>query len=141
MKKSFGVLSLIAILMVAFTSQASANDTVDCKVEFAVTHSSSFAVDTVAFEVPEVFGLLNFSVDELTASKEGASNANIVSSNSIISSKFGNSFAEVFLPNEVGLSEKTFNYNLNENTSQAGTINYSVESRYSDAPKPIGWNC
>jgi hypothetical protein len=145
MKKILGVLSLIAILTVAFTSQASANGMIDHKVEFVVTHSSTVAVDTVVVEVPKVFGVFNFIVDEPTlASKEGASNANIVSKVSTIIYKVGNSFAEVHLPFEVGLSIESSNIITSEPSNsyaKSRITNKEANSRYNGLHEPVGWNC
>lgn len=136
MKKILGVVSLIAILTVAFTSQASAKDTIDHKVEFVVTHSSTVAVDTVAVEVPKVFGVFNFVVDEPTeASKEDAV-ANIASRASVINSKLRNSHTEVHLPFEVGLTKESSNII----TSEPRITNKEVNSRYTDLHEPVGWN-
>lgn len=145
MKKILGVVSLIAILTVAFTSQASANGMIDHKVEFVVTHSSTVAVDTVAVEVPKVFGVFNFVVDEPTlASKEGASNANIVSRDSAKNSKLRNSHAEVHLPFEVGLTKESSNIIITSEPSNsyatARITNREANSRYTDLHEPVGWN-
>jgi hypothetical protein len=145
MKKILGVLSLIAILTVAFTSKASANGMIDHKVEFVVTHSSTVAVDTVAVEVPKVFGVFNFVVDETTlASKEGASNANIVSRDSAKNSKLRNSHAEVHLPFEVGLTSESSNKIITSEPSNSYAkpriTNRKVNSRYTDLHEPVGWN-
>lgn len=144
MKKILGVVSLIAILTVAFTSQASANGMIDHKVEFVVTHSSTVAIDTVAFEVPKAFGVFNFFVDETTlASKEGASNANIVSRDSAKNSKFGNSFAEAHLPFEVGLTIESSNIITFEPSNiyaEPRITNKEANSRYSGLHEPVGWN-
>lgn len=142
MKKILGVMSLIAIFTLSVTqAYAGELDSIDHQVEL-VTHLDTVAIDTVAFEVPKVFGVFNLIVDESTdASKESLVATNIVSGNSTLSFKLGNSFAEVFLPFEVGLGQKTFNYNFENNSSSNAITNYSVESRYSDAHEPVGWNC
>ncbi len=145
MKKILGFMSLIAIFTLSVAqAYAGLPDNIDHKVEFVVTHSSTVTVDTVAVEVPKVFGVFNFVVDEPTlASKEGASNANIVS-RVFDNSKFGKSFAEVHLPFEVGLTSKSSTNIVTLKTSntyaEPRITNRKVNSRYTDLHEPVGWN-
>lgn len=108
MKKIFGALSLIAILTVAFTSQASANG-IDNSVEFVVNvdyPSIDIAVATV--EVPSVFVVFNVTENSVNyiASVEDLKIPDIVSKDSIIKS-VNNS--KVHLPFEVGLTSEATN--------------------------------
>ena len=84
MKKIFGVLSLIAILTVAFTSQASAEP--DNHVEYVVSFDSPdlVAVDFISVE-SGVFNVADVSVNSASASVEDlADNAIIYFGNLIV---------------------------------------------------------
>ena len=138
-------MSLIAIFTLGVAqAYAGLPDNIDHRVEFVVTHSSTVAVDTVVFEVPKVFGVFNFVVDEPTlASKEGASNANIVSRDSAINYKLRNSHAEIHLPFEVGLTSESSNIITSEPSnsySKPRITNREANSRYTDLHEPVGWN-
>jgi hypothetical protein len=117
MKKIFAVLSLIAVLMVAFTSQAVANDNVDNKVEFV----NSVTLD-VAFVEVSVFK------PDLTFHLERVFSKNVTL---IISNSKTFSLSEKNLPIEVGLITKFSNYNIE-------TLN-SNKSR-TDIPFKVGWS-
>jgi hypothetical protein len=143
MKKVFGVLSLIAILTVAFTSQASASDGTDYNVEFVISDYSPVYVAVATVDVP-VFGVFNVADEPVNyMSKEGVFTANIVSGDSTIISKFGTSFAEVFLPNEVGLTSKNIitNFETVPNlTEYVSNYNYTYGYEVPDIVKRISVN-
>lgn len=134
MKKIFGVMSLIAILTVAFTSQASEADTVSSHVEFVLNDSSTVALDTATFEAPKEVGVFNFVAGELAGAKESVDSTNIVPQAIY---KFGKDFSKTHLPIEVGIFEDVNDTNIvNKSDNTQRTL--SVTSR-SDAQKPVGW--
>lgn len=79
MKKIFGVLSLMAIMMVAFTPQAIAVDT-DYQTEFVVTHDRYDFVTVESVKVATFFGVINVTDEPVNyLSAEGFIPTNIVS--------------------------------------------------------------
>lgn len=101
MKKFLG--ALLVLTMVAFTSNASTNDNLPIGVEYVVSvNSVDFVV--VATEVPTASVVINVADKSVNyiASVEGlAESDNFVNGNS---NKVN--FAKVYLPNEVGLTNK-----------------------------------
>lgn len=77
MKKILGVLSLIAILTVAFSTKAIANDTDNVKTEFVADLGSPDYV-YVAIEVPSFDGVFNVAVDTASNIDVGESLAEAV---------------------------------------------------------------
>lgn len=116
MKKIFGMLSLIAILTVAFSSNAIASDAENVSTEFVASLDSPDFVVLGAVEAPtvEFFNVADVSVSSL-ASGEGVDSAEIVSGHEHTAkavdtyNKDSFSHEKVFLPFEVGWSAKIFN--------------------------------
>lgn len=81
MKKIFGVLSLIAILTVAFTTQANAADDSKASIEMTVSFDSLDLAPTFTAIVPTVGVFFNIETDvsgNYAASEEDAGSATIV---------------------------------------------------------------
>jgi len=134
MKRIFGVLSLIAILTVAFTSQASANG-IDNNVEFVVSvdYHPNVVIAVATLEVPKVFGFINVADNSVNyiASWEGVEIPDIDSRDSVINL---NDFSATHLPFEVGLLSEAF---YNENTIPLNLNKYVKSYNYtygSEAP-------
>lgn len=102
MKKILG--ALLLVITVAFSSNAFANDNIPIGVEYVVSVNSVDFV-AVATDVPTGIVVINVAESSVNyiASVEGLTESvNFVNSNSI-----DRNFAEVYLPNEVGLTNKT----------------------------------
>jgi len=143
MKKFFGVLSLIAVLTVAFSSNAIASDVDDgVNVEYVASLNSPDFVAVVA-NVPILSGVFNVytvGIDLRSAdvSVNNIAKGEVVNSADIVSRVFVNTlvtnYAKVFLPIEVGLSSANSNNkvpNLNEYVS-----NYNYKYGY-EAPELV----
>jgi len=117
MKKIFAVLSLIAVLMVAFTSQAVANDNISNKVEFV----NSVTLDVAFVEVAVFEPDLTFHLERVFSK-----NVTLIISNSRTFS-----LSEKNIPIEVGLIKELYNYNIK--TLKAN------KSR-TDIPFKVGWS-
>jgi len=143
MKKIFGVLSLIAILTVAFTLQASANG-IDNNVEFVVSVEHPSVVIAVAtLEVPKLFGVFNPTGEPVTKTAQSEGDVeipDIVSKDSAIN--LGNNFAVTHLPFEVGLlSEASYNESISLNLNQyVKNYNYTFGSEAPDIVSRISSN-
>jgi hypothetical protein len=141
MKKIFGVLSLIAILTVSFTLQASANG-IDNNVEFVVSVDyPSIEVAVATVEVPTVFEFINVTDNSVNyiASGEGVDIPDIDSRDSAINL---NNFSVTHLPFEVGLlSEASYKNTISPNLNEyIKDYNYTYGSEAPDIVSRISSN-
>lgn len=135
MKKIFGILSLIAILTVAFSTKAIASDADEVSVEFVASFDSADFVAVALVDVPNLVGVLNVADESVsnTANGEVVISTNIASRGVYIAST--NNYAKVFLPFEVGWASTSGDEapNLNEYVSSYNDI-YGYE-----VPKLVRW--
>ncbi len=118
MKKIFGVLSLIAVLMVAFSSNAIASVVDDVGTEFVVSYDSPdfVAVSTSIESVGEDFFLPDIGSSGTLIISEVSKNVS-AESESYTSNRNRNrvnivtGFSNTHLPIEVGLLSETVNFN------------------------------
>jgi len=150
MKKIFGVLSLIAILTVAFTSQASANSP-DTQVVYDIG-SDSYEFVAVSVGLVVEVGLF-YVADETVkdSSVEGLSeNGNSVNDNDTLSAFDGEFYKRGKEPIRYANSIITFDGEFykrgkepiryaNETIKENSCSVKSVTEIYSDAERPVGW--
>ena len=140
------------VTMVAFTSNAIANDDVGDNTEFVATELVATVVSdgdakTVAIHLLYFYPDLHYSLTSNTiSSKEGVDIPDIVSKDSFINST---NYANIYLPFEVGLLSETINfniYNIGINYSEihlpfeVGLTSYGVDNEFKDLPIKVGWN-
>jgi hypothetical protein len=109
MKKIFGVLSLIAILTVAFSTKAIASDADNVSTEYV---ASLDAPDFVAVAVADLPTFTLFANPMEVPITNSLANGEVVDSAEIVAGVFSNNelnYANVFLPIEVGLLTASVN--------------------------------
>jgi Fe-S cluster assembly iron-binding protein IscA len=150
MKSIFGLLSLIAILTVSFTTTASANDSPTTKVvydigiESPMVFVSSVEIQPVIFE----FGNVAVSPVNYTSGQEDT----LVTDGSVTVSVDNDSITFVDVPIDYGIQAGTSSYTISNIDNEtftscsepdAGRTNKSdnsVETRYTDTESPVGWS-
>ncbi len=132
MKKIFGVFSLIAILPVAFTSQASANSGKTDNIEFVVVSTDTYptVVNMVATPTESILFYVTVSSVNYIASVEDLKPNNEYSARTLYSYT---NYAKIHLPFEVGLTNKNFNTYYSNYTSARNLARI-------DLPFVVGWN-
>ncbi len=132
MKKMFGVLSLIAIFTVAFTSQASANDSPDTQVVYDIGNvDRDFVAVSVELVVEgEVFYVADETVKELASVEDLSESVNLVNGYFVLTN-FDNEFYI--------RGKEPIRYANNETIKENSCPVKSVTDIYSDAERPVGW--
>lgn len=158
MKKMFGVLSLIAIFTVAFTSQASANDSPDTQVVYDignvdrdfVTVSVELVVEGEVFYVYTVGSDLRSAdetVKELASVEDLSESVNLVNGYFVLTN-FDNEFyirgkEPIRCVNSIITfdirGKEPIRYANNETIKENSCPVKSVTDIYSDAERPVGW--
>ena len=132
MKKMFGVLSLIAIFTVAFTSQASANGSPDTQVVYDIGNvDRDFVAVSVELVVEgEVFYVADETVKELASVEDLSESVNLVNGYFVLTN-FDNEFYI--------RGKEPIRYVNNETIKENSCPVKSVTDIYSDAERPVGW--
>ena len=132
MKKMFGVLSLIAIFTVAFTSQASANGSPDTQVVYDIGNvDRDFVAVSVELVVEgEVFYVADETVKELASVEDLSESVNLVNGYFVLTN-FDNEFYI--------RGKEPICYANNETIKENSCPVKSVTDIYSDAERPVGW--
>ncbi len=132
MKKMFGVLSLIAIFTVAFTSQASANGSPDTQVVYDIGNvDRDFVAVSVELVVEgEVFYVADETVKELASVEDLSESVNLVNGYFVLTN-FDNEFYI--------RGKEPIRYANNETIKENSCPVKSVTDIYSDAERPVGW--
>lgn len=138
MKKIFGILSLIAILTVAFSTKAIASDADEVSTEYVASLDAPILV-AVSVDVPS-FTLFTNSMD--VPITNSIANGEVVDSAEIVAGVLSNSesnYAKVFLPVEVGLFTASSN-NETINLTNIVSTNYTNGYEVPDLTKRISAN-
>ena len=128
----FGVLSLIAIFTVAFTSQASANGSPDTQVVYDIGNvDRDFVAVSVELVVEgEVFYVADETVKELASVEDLSESVNLVNGYFVLTN-FDNEFYI--------RGKEPIRYANNETIKENSCPVKSVTDIYSDAERPVGW--
>ena len=128
----FGVLSLIAIFTVAFTSQASANGSPDTQVVYDIGNvDRDFVAVSVQLVVEgEVFYVADETVKELASVEDLSESVNLVNGYFVLTN-FDNEFYI--------RGKEPIRYANNETIKENSCPVKSVTDIYSDAERPVGW--
>jgi hypothetical protein len=146
MKKIFGLLSLIAILTVSFTTTASANDSpttnvvYDIGIDEPVMFVASVEIQPVIFE----FGNTAVSTVNCTSGQEDA----LVTDGSVKVDFINDTITFADLPIDYGIRGTSSYNNSNAETKNScsepdvSRTNYTdnIGTRYVDAESPVGWS-
>lgn len=149
MKKMFGVLSLIAIFTVAFTSQASANGSPDTQVVYDIGNvDRDFVAVSVELVVEgEVFYVADETVKEVASVEDLSESVNLVNGYFVLTN-FDNEFyirgkEPIRYVNSIITfdirGKEPIRYANKETIKENSCPVKSVTDIYSDAERPVGW--
>ena len=142
MKKIFGVLSLIAILTVAFSTKAIASEADNVSTEYV---ASLDAPDFVAVAVVDLPTFTLFTNPMEVPITNSLANGEVVDSAEIVAGVLSNNesnYANIFLPVEVGLFTANVDNGTLDFTNTEPDLNKPVSSEYTngyETPLLVSW--